>query len=118
MRNLLINQKTIYAKNYIGTQDVKDDNDNLTGEKTIVYTAKYPIRTHISGARGSSQIETFGTDVNYDKTIIITKDEFNRYKITENTVFFVDTKDKNAYDYRVVRIAETLNEVVIAIKKV
>ena len=78
---------------------------------------------HISGARGSSQVEVFGTDINYDKTILLTKNEFKATKINENSVFFIENKvayEDNfpLYDYRVVRIAETINEVVIAIEKV
>ena len=118
MRNLKINQKTIYAKNYVGVEDVKDDDNNLTGETRVIYGKRYPIKTHESGAKGVSQVEVFGTDISYDKTILLTKDEFETYKITENTVFFVETKDLNKYDYKVARIAKTINEVLIAIKRV
>ena len=65
----------------------------------------------------------FGTDIEYDKTICMTKSDFERCKIDENTVFFIDKKIEYQngtplYNYRVKRIAETINQVVIAIKKV
>ncbi len=123
MRNLIINKTKIYVLNYKGEENVVDDDGYLTGEKTIAYTKPILFNAHISGARGSSQVEMFGVDVSYDKTIIITKSEFDKLKITENSVFFVGVKPtyENTtplYNYRVSRIAETINEVAIALTKV
>ena len=113
----------MYVLNYKGEEEVLDDDGWEAGEKTIFYTKPIPFKSHISGARGSSQVEIFGTDVAYDKTILITKNEFNRLKINENSVFFINKKPTYdgttpLYDYRVKRIAETINEVAIALEKV
>lgn len=123
MRNLEINKKPIYVLNYQGEEDVVDSNGNYTGEKNIVYKPKKLFKTHISGARGSSQSEIFGTDIKYDKSFVLTISEFEELGIDENSVFFVDMKPtyKNGnplYNYRVERIADTINEVVVAITKV
>ena len=116
MRNLEINKRTLYVLNYQGEVDVQDSNGNYTGEKTIQYKPKIQFKTHISGARGSSQSEIFGTDIRYDKSFVLTTAEFERLGITENSVFFVDIKptykDGNPlYDYRVERIADTINDI-------
>ena len=124
MRNLIKNQRTIYYLNFLNYENVVDSQGNLTGEKRIVYAPKRKLNTNISGARGSSQIEAFGTDIRYDKSFVLTAKEFANTKITENTVFFVDTKPTYnsdgipLYDYIVERIADSINEVVIAITKV
>ena len=123
MRNQIINETKHYVLNYLGEVMAKDDNGNFTGESKISYTRPIMFMGHISSARGSSQIEIFGTDVAYDKTIVITKNKFKRLKITENSVFFIDKKiqyenSTPLYDYRVARIAETINEVAIALEKV
>ena len=123
MRNLAINKSPICYLNYVGEEKAKDDEGFYTGETIITYTQPKMIMGHISGARGSSQVEVFGTDINYDKTILLTIQEFKKTKINENSVFFINkqpTYENNIplYDYRVVRIAETINEVVIAIEKV
>ena len=123
MRNLIKNKTKIFVLNYLGEIDVVDSQGYLTGEKTISYSKQKALFTHISGARGSSQSEIFGTEIRYDKTFVLTKNEFKAYKINENSVFFVDIKptydgENPLYDYRVERIAETINEVVIAITKV
>lgn len=118
MRDLEKNKRTIYAMNYVGVEEVKDNDGNYTGENKVTYSKRYPIRTNISGARGQSLVEVFGTDISYDKTFTLKKELFDSLKINENTVFFVDTKSKEKYDYVVVKIADTINTVVIAIKKV
>ena len=83
MRNLIINKTKIIVLNYKGEQDVVGSDGYFTGEKTIIYTKPITFMAHISGARGSSQVEMFGTDVSYDKTIVISVSEFNKLKITE-----------------------------------
>ena len=123
MRNLIINKTKIIALNYKSEQDVLGGDGYYTGEKTIEYTKPITFYAHISGARGSSQVEIFGTDVSYDKTIVLSKSEFDKLKITENSVFFIEKKPTYdgttpLYDYRVSRISITINEVVIALQKV
>ena len=123
MRNQLINKTKHYVLNYLGEVDVRDSNNNLTGEKTISYTRPIVFMGHVSGAKGSSQVEIFGTDVAYDKVLVITKALRDKLKITENSVFFIDIKPKYdgttpLYDYRVKRISPTINEVAIALVKV
>ena len=126
MRNLKINQSKLYVLNYKGKTKTTDLSGNYTGEETITYDDPIMFMGHVSGARGSSQVEIFGTDVMYDKTVVITKAEFETLKINENSVFFIDKEPiydatvttMPLYNYRVSRIAETINEVAIAVKKV
>ena len=124
MRNAKINQKGYYALNYLGKVDVVDSKGYRTGESEISYSDEIPFRTHLSGAMGSSYIDTNGVSIEYDKSMVLTLWEFERLGFDENTVFFIDTKpqydseNKPLYDYRVARIRDTLNEVVILLKKV
>lgn len=124
MRNLIINTQTLYVLNYLGEVEVVDSLGNKTGETTNAFTKPIQFCASVSGARGNSQTEVFGNEINYDKTILLSKSLFKQLRIEETSVFFVDRKveyDKNnfpKYDYKVERIAETINEVVIAISKV
>lgn len=110
--------------NYLGKTPILDDEGNETGEFAVQYGEGSVFWGHKSGARGSAYAEMFGTDISYDKTIVITKALFDKLGIDENSVFFLDKKpefDANnmpLYDYKVGRIAETLNEVAIALKRV
>ena len=115
----------MYGLNFYGMIKVVDTSGFYTGETKVSYGKAIEFEAHISGARGSSQSEIFGTDISYDKTIVITKQEFDEYGFDENTVFFIDKPVEYAsdettplYNYRVARIAETINEVVIAVRSV
>lgn len=123
MRSLIKNTKAIIALNYRGKESVTDSDGNYTGEVIVRYFPAKVIRVSISGARGSSQSEVFGSDVQYDKTLCLSMSSFKKYGFDENTVFFIDKKleykdGTPLYNYRVERIAEVLNDVVIAVKKV
>lgn len=123
MRNAKINQKGLFVVNYENTIPLVDENGDETGEKKVVYSCSQFFKANISGARGSTSNEVFGTDISYDKTISISVAQFKELKITENSVFFVDKcpeydNEEPIYDYVVSKIAETLNEVVIALSKV
>lgn len=123
MRNLEINKKPFYALNYIDNVDVVDSEGNFTGEKTVKYTKPFVVKANLSGARGTSQSEIFGTDIHYDKTFTLTTKELEELKITENSVFFIGMKPKfengqPLYNYRVKKIADVINDVAIALEKV
>lgn len=122
MRNQIINQTKHYVLNYKDREELKDNDGNYTGEYGVVYSKPIMFMGHISGAKGSSQVEIFGTDISYDIVLLISKQKFNTLKITENSVFFIDTKPKYdgatpLYNYRVKRIALTINEVAIALER-
>lgn len=124
MRNLKINEKTLYVLNFNGTVEVRDEFGNLTSETVNSYSDPIEFKASVSGARGSSQIEIFGSEINYDKTIVLSKKRYGCLGMDENSVLFVGKKpsyDANyfpEYNYRVERIAESVNEVAIAISKV
>ena len=123
MRNLFINKSSMFVLNYLGQTEVVDSQGFKTGETINTYSEPVFFMAHISGARGSSQAEMFGTEINYDKTILLSKKSYGVLGITENSVFFIGkepTYDNGIplYNYKVSKIAETINEVAIAVSKV
>jgi len=124
MRNLERNKQPLSFVNYVDVEKVKDSNGKYTSEEKVIYGRVQKIGANISGAKGSSVVEVFGTDISYDKVVSLTKEDFERSKITENSVFFINViasfnaDGEPLYDYRVKRIAETINQVLIAIEKV
>lgn len=124
MRNLNINKQTLYVLNYQGIVKETDSDGNLTGDTTNSYSEPIKFKASVSGARGNSQSEVYGNNVRYDKTICMSKALFKQLGLSETSVFFVDiepTFDNSGfplYDYKVARITQTVNEVVIAISKV
>ena len=98
-----------------------DEYGNLTYEHDVTYGKPVFAKANISQARNADMVQLFGTDVNYDKTIVIEKTP-----IDENAVLWVDTlpvlkadgTTDTPHDYIVRRIARSLNSVTIAIAKV
>ena len=124
MRNLEINKRKYYALNYLGKQDVVDTQGYKTGETIIKYSKPIQFNAHLSGAMGSTYIDSNGVNIEYDKSMVLTLWELKQLMFIDNSVFFIDKKpeynaDKQPlYDYRVERIRESLNEVVFLLKKV
>ena len=86
-----------------------------------VYGDPVAMRGNISPATGSTSVEQFGNNVEYDKVIVI--DDPN-CPIDENSILFVEVEPTTnasgdyVYDYIVKRVARSLNSVSIAISKV
>lgn len=115
------NKRTFWYCLYGRKEPIIDEDGNETGEEQIVYKPVQSLRANISAASGSSQVEQFGNLVGYDKVIVL---DDTSCPIDENTVLFIDKEpeygeDGNPlYDYRVKRVAKSLNSVSIAATKV
>lgn len=136
MKTLKRNQRPFYYCLFDSEYPHYDEYGNESGEKIVTYQAPVLMRANISPATGQSNTEQFGNLENYDKVIVI--DDLN-CPIDENSVLFIDkepeftnvlTHIKTAittteetisvpvYDYTVLRVAESLNSISIAVKKV
>lgn len=136
MRGLKRNQKTLYYQLYAGMVPVYETNldgnivrDPVTGEplqtgdSKVGYTEPVQFRANVSANRGESSSDPFGIDLSYDKTMVTCDMDL---PIDELSVLFVDKKpvfdDKgnltNTADYKVVKVAKSLNSTLYAIKKI
>lgn len=136
MRGLKRNQKTLYYRIYQSNIPVYEmDLDGnividpvtgeplLTGETKVGYAAPVQFRANVSAARGESSSDPFGIDLSYDKTMVSCD---MTLPIDELSVLFVDKKPEfdaggnlaNTADYKVVKVAKSLNSVLYAIRKV
>lgn len=89
---------------------VRDTNGNLTGEYEEVFSERIQCRGNISAGTGSAEAMPFGSDVTYDRVIVLAGetppiDEFCK-------IWYEDEQ------YIVKRVAKSLNGVSIAIRKV
>lgn len=115
------NKRTFWYCLYDRKEPIIDEDGNETGEEQIVYKPAQSLRANISAASGSSQVEQFGNLAGYDKVIVL---DDTSCLIDENTVLFIDKEPeydddgKPLYDYRVKRVAKSLNSVSIAATKV
>ena len=120
MRLLDKNQVPVIYCNYSDKAESQDEYGWDTGEPGITYSAPVEIGANVSAEKGIVQMQTFGTLDNYDKTLQIEHD----IDIDENTIWFVDKPyevdgdQTPLYDYTTYRVAKSLNECSVAIRKV
>ena len=116
MRTLARNKRWFYYQNFVEGAMLQDSEGNYTGEDGISYTAPKKVRAYISASKGDAESVEFGTDLLYDKTIIL---EGIGWDITENSLLHIDDLNlDHGPDYKVVRVAEHLNHTTLAVVKV
>lgn len=114
MLSLTQNKQTIYYALYEGMVDrIKDG--LKTGGKDKSYSEPVAFRCNVSPARGVADEEQFGINTDYDRTIVTSVMDC---PIQEDSILWVGISTSQAYNYRVVRKAESLNSIVYAIKEV
>lgn len=117
MRTLEINKTKCWYSQNLGKEAVVKDGYK-TGEWRISYSAPAELMANISPVTGTANVDASGVVADYDKVLVLDKDP----GITETTVFFIDKEPEESppyhFDYRVRRIARSLNFVSIALKKV
>jgi len=102
--------------NFADAEMLKDSNGNYSGEEKLSYSRAKKVRGYITAAKGDAENVEFGTDLQYDKTIIL---EGVGWDITENSMLYIDDLNlSHDPDYKVIRIAEHLNHTTLAVVRV
>jgi len=120
MRSLNRNEQTIYYALYTGDTE-KTDATLYTGEIVPSYATPVAIRASVSAARGTSDIDLFGVNVSYNKTIIV--DDL-ACPIDEHSRLWIGRTPTDAYgadvphNYEVVMVAKSLNHITYAVQQV
>ena len=124
MRSLVRNKQKIYYALYDGKSDTRDEWGNLTGESQLKYRDPVAYYINVSAARGNANVEQFGINLNYTKTMV-TNDV--SCPICETTRLWVGkeaTVTENGvttvlpHNYVVVSVARSINSITYAIKEV
>lgn len=116
MRMLRRNLVPFYYQNYCGKVPILDDDGYETGEYVASYSEPTKCFGNISVPSGRASVETFGTEVDYDKVIMLA----GTSPVDENSRLYVDRVPGDGVepDYIVKRVAESLNFTSIAIRRV
>lgn len=129
MMGLKRNMRTLYYQLYDGHIPVQEtDLDGnpvtdpvtgealLTGDYTVGYSEPVMFRANVSPARSEASIDPFGVNTAYDK-VIATCDM--SLPLDELSQVYVDRKpeDGKGPDYQVVKVARSLNSILIAIRQ-
>ena len=115
MRELERNKQRIYYALYTGKVDAVDANGYKTGEKTKSYSDPVSFRINVSPARGNADREIFGIELSYTRTM--TTDKLD-CPIDVDTILWVGRDTSEPHNYIVVRKAQSLNDIVYAIREV
>lgn len=121
MRDCLRNQRVLWYSLYLRKEPVykegltdPDGNPIQTGQFREIYTDPLPVRAHVTSAVGPSEIEAFGSSIQYDRVI----STVNRLGLTEQSRLWIERSPADgAPDYRVKRVAEGLNQNLYAIER-
>lgn len=116
MQLLERNKREIKYKTYGNAQTLRTDSDGYyTGEYKQTYSSLKTIRAYMTANRGDANEEMFGKELDYDNVIYAPLscdiDEFSILWIGADAT-------KEPSDYKVLRVATSLNHKAIAIKKV
>lgn len=122
MRDCLRNQSVLWYSLYLRKDPVYKDglvdpegNPIETGQYREVYTEPVSTKAHVTAAAGPSDMEAFGSSVQYDRVICTV----NRLGLTEQSrVWIGHPPSDGAPDYRVKRVAEGLNQNLYAIERI
>ena len=125
-----INKQTIYYANNVGDAPLTDDFGNLTLEYAQGYTNPIMIRINVSEAKArmdrlasTTYIDPYGLELGYNKVLATSDLDIG---IKDAAIFWVDTlpvikpdgSTDTPFDYECVQIKKSLNNLLIAIKKV
>ena len=116
MRTLKRNKRPVAFAFYNGVTEQTDGDGNYTGEYVVTYTTPVKTLMNVSGGRGQADIALFGLTDTFARTATTEDLETN---FTTQTVFWIETDpDTEPFDYRVVAISRTINQVVLALAEV
>lgn len=116
MRTVKRNKRPVAYAFYQGVTELTDDDGLLTGEYEVSYTEPTKTLMNVSGGRGQADIALFGLTQTFARTAT-TEDLTTPFNT--QTVFWIETDpDTEPFDYRVVAVSRTINQVVLALAEV
>lgn len=116
MRTTQRDRRTVWYALYNGIVDMVDGDGNYTGEQAVSYATPVQAKMNVSGGRGQSEIELFGIDNPFTRTLV-TEDLTTPFD--SDTVFWFEANPlEEEHNYRCTGISRTINQVVIAIAEI
>ena len=116
MRTLKRNKRPVAYAFYQGTTELTDADGNLTGEYSVQYTAPVKALMNVSGGRGQADIALFGLTQTFGRTA--TTEDLDVPWNTQTVMWIEKDPDTEPFDYRVVAVSRTINQVVLALSEV
>lgn len=116
MRTVKRNKRPVAYAFYDGVTALTDSDGLYTGEYSVSYTTPVKALMNVSGGRGQADIALFGLTQTFARTATT---EDLQTPFNTQTVFWVENDpDTEPFDYRVVAVSRTINQVVLALAEV
>lgn len=115
MRTLRKNARRVYYAPLLSEKNALDENGHITSEKVRVYADPKEAWVNYSAERGESIVAQFGEMKDYDLIIVTTSSAF---PVEESTAVWVNADPAKAHDYRIVRVADSINVRQVLIRRV
>jgi hypothetical protein len=116
LRTVKRNKRPVAFAFYDGVTELTDADGLLTGEWEVHYTTPVKTLMNVSGGRGQADIALFGLTQTFARTATT---EDLKTPFNTQTVFWVENDpDTEPFDYRVVAVSRTINQVVLALAEV
>lgn len=112
MRDLVRNRQPIWYAQYLGEEPILDDDGNDTGETGPSYSEPTKAMLNISPATGSAETQLFGNFADYTHTIATARE----FPFDEQTVMWVDVTVDKPHNFKVMRVAKSLNGWLFALR--
>lgn len=117
MKSLMRNNQPVWYSLYLGQVPILDEDGNDTGETAIQYSEPKRVFVNVSAARGTADVEQFGINEAYTKTIV-TSD--TGLPIDTDSILWIgaDPASGTPHNYAVSRVAKSLNSITYAVREV
>ena len=116
MRTVKRNKRPVAYAFYQGVTELTDSDGNLTGEYSVQYTTPVKALMNVSGGRGQADIAMFGLTQTFGRTA--TTEDLDVPWNTQTVMWIEKDPDTEPFDYRVVAVSRTINQVVLALSEV
>ena len=116
MRTLKRNKRPVAYAFYEGVTELTDSDGNLTGEYSVQYTEPIKALMNVSGGRGQADIAMFGLTQTFGRTA--TTEDLDVDWNTQTVMWIETDPDTEPFDYSVVAVSRTINQVVLALSEV
>ena len=116
MRTSHRDKRPVAYASYIGQTEMVDENGDYTGESDVQYSTPVKTLMNVSGGKGQADIALFGLTQNFSRTAV-TQDLDTNWN-TEMVMWVERDPDTEPFDYRITRVARTINQVVLALEEV
>lgn len=116
MRTVKRNKRHVAYAFYQGVTELTDSDGNLTGEYSVQYTEPVKTLMNVSGGRGQTDIALFGLTQTFGRTA--TTEDLDTQWNTQTVMWIEKDPDTEPFDYRVVAVSRTINQVVLALSEV